>query len=168
MSDSREKRVTLRFYLDDPMYVEAFDQLMRRHRESCVPINTLIVEAIHKYLCQDDSYEVSRNNRDYGSGAVALKHERDNEELMALLRSAIRSEGDALLKKWSSSLRPLAIGDGSPAHGGDDAYGSYGFRDTQGDSLTHGSGDAQDDMDEEEADDFASLGAASAFCTNWG
>ena len=168
MSDSREKRVTLRFYLDDPMYVEAFDQLMRRHRESSVPINTLIVEAIHKYLCQDTSDELSRNDWDYGSGAAASKHEQDNEELMALLRSTIRSEGDALLKKWSSSLRPLAIGDGGPAHGGDDAYGSSDFHDAQSDSLTHGSADAQDYMDEEEADDFASLGAAAAFCTNWG
>lgn len=168
MRSSREKRVTLRFYLDDPMYVEAFDQLMRRHRESGVPINTLIVEAIHKYLCQDTSDEALRYAWDYGSGAAGSKRERDNEELMALLRSAIRSEGNALLKKWSSSLHPLISGDGSPAHGRDGDYGSGDFHGARSDGLSYDSDDAQNDMDEEEADDFASLGAAAAFCSNWG
>lgn len=80
MNSSREKRITLRFYLDDPIASETYDSLMRRRSETGAVMNTLIVELLHRELCQEN--------------ALSL------DELEKLFRSVIRSEGRALLREW--------------------------------------------------------------------
>ena len=80
MNSSREKRITLRFYLDDPIASETYDILMRRRLEAGAVMNTLIVELLHRELCQEN--------------ALSL------DKLEKLFKSVIRSEGRALLREW--------------------------------------------------------------------
>lgn len=84
MNSSREKRITLRFYLDDPIASETYDSLMRRRSETGAVMNTLIVELLHRKLCQEN--------------AMSL------DELEKLFRNIIRSEGRALLREWSAAV----------------------------------------------------------------
>lgn len=84
MNSSREKRITLRFYLDDPIASETYDSLMRRRSETGAVMNTLIVELLHLELCQKNTMSM--------------------DELEKLFRSVIRSEGSALLREWGATI----------------------------------------------------------------
>ena len=84
MNSSREKRITLRFYLDDPIARETYDRLMQRRLETGAVMNTLIVELLHRELCQKDAMSLG--------------------ELEKLFRSVIRSEGRALLCEWGATI----------------------------------------------------------------
>ena len=84
MNSSREKRITLRFYMDDPIASETYDILMQRRLETGAVMNTLIVQLLHRELCQEN--------------ALSL------DELEKLFRSVIRSEGRALLREWSAAV----------------------------------------------------------------
>ena len=84
MNSSREKRITLRFYLDDPIASETYDSLMRRRSETGAVMNTLIVELLHRELCQENALSM--------------------DELEKLFRSVIRSEGSALLREWGAAI----------------------------------------------------------------
>ena len=88
MNTSRVKRITLRFYLDDPIASETYDGLMQRRLETGAVMYTLIVELLHHELCQEN--------------ALSL------DELEKLFRSVIRSEGRALLREWSAAV-PMKI-----------------------------------------------------------
>ena len=79
MNSNREKRITLRFYLDDPIASETYDSLMRRRSATGAVVNTLIVELLHHELCQENSLSL--------------------DELEKLFRNVIRSEGRALLRE---------------------------------------------------------------------
>ena len=89
MNSSREKRITLRFYLDDPIASETYDRLMQRRLETSAMMNTLIVELLHRELCQKDAMSLG--------------------ELEKLFRSVIRSEGRALLREWSVAAPAKAV-----------------------------------------------------------
>lgn len=84
MNSNREKRITLRFYMDDPIASETFDSLMRRRSATGAVMNTLIVELLHRELCQENDLSL--------------------DELEKLFRSVIRSEGRALLREWSAAV----------------------------------------------------------------
>ena len=89
MNSSREKRITLRFYVDDPIASETYDSLMRRRLETGAVMNTLIVQLLHRELCQEN--------------ALSL------DELEKLFRSVIRSEGGALLREWIAAAPAKAV-----------------------------------------------------------
>lgn len=89
MSSSREKRITLRFYMDDPIASETYDSLMQRRSETGSVMNTLIVELLHRELYQED--------------ALSL------DKLEKLFRSVIRSEGRALLREWGAAIPARAV-----------------------------------------------------------
>ena len=89
MNSNREKRITLRFYLDDPIASETFDSLMRRRSATGAVMNTLIVELLHQELCQEN--------------ALSL------DEMEKLFRSVIRSEGRALLREWGATIPAKAV-----------------------------------------------------------
>ena len=84
MNTSREKRITLRFYMDDPIASETYDSLMQRRLETGAVMNTLIVQLLHRELCQKN--------------ALSL------DELEKLFRNVIRSEGRALLREWGVAV----------------------------------------------------------------
>lgn len=84
MNTSREKRITLRFYMDDPIASETYDGLMQRRLETGAVMNTLIVELLHRELCQENDLSL--------------------DELEKLFRSVIRSEGIALLREWGAAV----------------------------------------------------------------
>lgn len=84
MNSNREKRITLRFYMDDPIASETYDSLMRRRLETGAVMNTLIVQLLHRELCQKDAMSQG--------------------ELEKLFRNVIRSEGRALLREWSAAV----------------------------------------------------------------
>ena len=84
MNSNREKRITLRFYLDDPIASETYESLMRRRSATGAVMNTLIVHLLHRELCQEN--------------ALSL------DELEKLFRSVIRSEGRALLREWGATI----------------------------------------------------------------
>ena len=115
MNTSREKRITLRFYMDDPIASETYDSLMRRRSETGVVMNTLIVELLHRELCQKDAMSLG--------------------ELEKLFRSVIRSEGRALLREWDEAVPMKAatvsysdyVLDESPAEDDDEDYGQCIF-----------------------------------------
>lgn len=84
MNSSREKRITLRFYIDDPIASETYDRLMQRRLETGAVMNTLIVQLLHRELCQENALSM--------------------DELEKLFRSVIRSEGRALLREWGAAV----------------------------------------------------------------
>ena len=84
MSSNREKRITLRFYMDNPIASETYDSLMRRRLETGAVMNTLIVELLHRELCQENDLSL--------------------DELEKLFRNVIRFEGRALLREWSAAV----------------------------------------------------------------
>ena len=84
MNSNREKRITLRFYLDDPIASETYDSLMRCRSATGAVMNTLIVELLHHELCQENDLSL--------------------DELEKLFRSVICSEGRALLREWSEAV----------------------------------------------------------------
>ena len=88
MNSNREKRITLRFYMDDPIASETYDSLMRRRLETGAVMNTLIVQLLHRELCQEN--------------ALSL------DELEKLFRSVIRSEGRVLLREWGAAV-PMRV-----------------------------------------------------------
>ena len=84
MNTSRVKRITLRFYLDDPIASEAYDGLMQRRLETGAVMNTLIVQLLHRELCQENDLSL--------------------DELEKLFRNVIRSEGRALLRECGAAV----------------------------------------------------------------
>ena len=70
--------------MDDPIASETYDSLMRRRLETGAVMNTLIVQLLHRELCQEN--------------ALSL------DELEKLFESIIRSEGRALLREWSTAV----------------------------------------------------------------
>ena len=114
MNSSREKRITLRFYLDDPIASETFDSLMRRRSETCSVMNTLIVELLHRELCQENDLSL--------------------DELEKLFRSVIRSEGRALLREWIAAAPAIAVTE-SQSDSTQDGYLEDGDDEDDDDSL---------------------------------
>lgn len=43
MRESREKRITLRFYLDDPESIMLYERLQQRRQETGIPMSTLVL-----------------------------------------------------------------------------------------------------------------------------
>lgn len=82
---SREKRITLRFYLDDPEAVELYEQLQQHRRESGKAMNTLALEALRAFLNKDRPME---------------------DEAGVHLRSIVRSEIRDALREWSPVIQP--------------------------------------------------------------
>lgn len=80
----RERRITLRFYMDDPIASETYDSLMRRRSATGSVMNTLIVGLLHRELCQENDLSL--------------------DELEKLFRSIIRSEGRSLLREWCAAV----------------------------------------------------------------
>ena len=84
MNSSREKRITLRFYMDEPTASETYKRLIQRRAETGAVMNTLIVELLHRELCQENALNL--------------------DELEKLFRNVIRSEGKALLREWNIAV----------------------------------------------------------------
>lgn len=82
---SREKRITLRFYLDDPEAVDLYEQLQQRRKESGKAMNTLALEALHAFLNKDQIME---------------------DEADVHLRSIVRSEIRDAFREWSPAIQP--------------------------------------------------------------
>ena len=57
MRESREKRITLRFYLDDPESIMLYERLQQRRQETGIPMSTLVLEAVRQYLDLKDHWE---------------------------------------------------------------------------------------------------------------
>ena len=114
MNSNREKRITLRFYMDDPIASETYDSLMRRRLETGAVMNTLIVQLLHRELCQEN--------------ALSL------DELEKLFRSVIRSEGRALLREWSAAVPAKAVTE-SRVDSTQDEYLTDGDNEDDDDSL---------------------------------
>ena len=74
MSRSRDRRITLRFYLDDPEACELYDQLQAHRRETGTPMSTLTLELLKAYF-------------DSRSHTV----DASNESLRAMIRTEIRA-----------------------------------------------------------------------------
>lgn len=91
MDSSREKRITLRFYMDDPIAAETFSLLMQRRKETGAVMNTLIVELIHRGLCREE------------------KLLENMEALEKMFRDVIRTEGRSLLCEWQPSAPQKVI-----------------------------------------------------------
>ena len=75
--------------MDDPIASETYDSLMQRRLETGAVMNTLIVQLLHRELCQKDAMSLG--------------------ELEKLFRSVIRSEGRALLREWSVAAPAKAV-----------------------------------------------------------
>ena len=86
---SREKRITLRFYLDDPEAVELYEQFQQRRKETGKAMNTLALEALHDFLNKDRPME---------------------DEADVHLRSIVRSEIRDALREWSPAIQPYKSG----------------------------------------------------------
>ena len=89
MNSNREKRITLRFYLDDPIASETYDSLMRCRSKTGAVMNTLIVQLLHRELCQENALSM--------------------DELEKLFRNVIHSEGRALLREWCVAIPVKAV-----------------------------------------------------------
>ena len=74
MSRSRDRRITLRFYLDDPEACELYDQLQAHRRETGTPMSTLTLELLKAYF----------DSRSHTADA-------SNESLRAMIRTEIRA-----------------------------------------------------------------------------
>ena len=74
MSRSRDRRITLRFYLDDPEACELYDQLQAHRRETGTPMSTLTMELLKAYF----------DSRSHTADA-------SNESLRAMIRTEIRA-----------------------------------------------------------------------------
>ena len=114
MNSSREKRITLRFYLDDPIASETYGRLMQRRLETGAVMNTLIVELLHRELCQKDAMSLG--------------------ELEKLFRSVIRSEGRALLREWCAAVPAKTVTE-SRSDSTQDGYLEDGDDEDDDDSL---------------------------------
>ena len=114
MNSSREKRITLRFYLDDPIASETYGRLMQRRLETGAVMNTLIVELLHRELCQEN--------------ALSL------DELEKLFRSVIRLEGRALLREWGAAVPAKTVTE-SRSDSTQDGYLEDGDDEDDDDSL---------------------------------
>lgn len=80
MSRSKDRRITLRFYLDDPDACELYERLQLLRRETGTPMSTLTMEALKV------RYASSPHTDD-----------DPNEALRNMLRTEIR----AALREWS-------------------------------------------------------------------
>lgn len=97
----RDKRITLRFYLDDPEACALYCQLRQRRQETGKTMSTVIMMALKEYLAPDKQTKAGRD------GAI-----RD------LLRAEIR----AALREWSLPPQAAAINpDAEMELGEDDA-----------------------------------------------
>lgn len=74
MSRSRDRRITLRFYLDDPEACGLYDQLQAHRRETGTPMSTLTMELLKAYF----------DSRSHTADA-------SNESLRAMIRTEIRA-----------------------------------------------------------------------------
>ena len=74
MSRSRDRRITLCFYLDDPEACELYDQLQAHRRETGTPMSTLTLELLKAYF----------DSRSHTADA-------SNESLRAMIRTEIRA-----------------------------------------------------------------------------
>ena len=83
MSRSRDRRITLRFYLDDPEACELYDQLQAHRRETGTPMSTLAMELLKAYFD-------SRHHTD----------DTSNEPLRDMIRTEIRTA----LREWSLEM----------------------------------------------------------------
>ena len=83
MSRSRYRRITLRFYLDDPEACALYDQLQQYRRETGTPMSTLTMEALKARFM---------------SGTHLADDQ--NDALRELLRTEIR----AALREWSPAM----------------------------------------------------------------
>ena len=83
MSRSRYRRITLRFYLDDPEACALYDQLQQYRRETGTPMSTLTMEALKARFMSGTSH-----------------HDDQNDALRELIRTEIR----AALREWSPAM----------------------------------------------------------------
>ena len=95
----RDKRITLRFYLDDPEACELYRRLQQCRQETGKTMSALIMMALKEYLAPDKQPEVGRD------GAI-----RD------LLRAEIR----AALREWSLPPQAAAINPDAETEPGED------------------------------------------------
>ena len=84
----RDKRITLRFYLDDPEACELYRRLQQRRQETGKTMSALIMMALKEYLAPDNQTETGRD-----------------EAIRDLLRAEIR----AALREWSLPPQAVAI-----------------------------------------------------------
>ena len=84
----KDKRITLRFYLDDPESCELYRQLRQRRQETGQTMSALIMMALKEYLAPDKQTEAGRD-----------------EAVRNLLRTEIR----AALREWSLPQQAAAI-----------------------------------------------------------
>ena len=83
MSRSRDRRITLRFYLDDPEACVLYDQLQAHRRETGTPMSTLTMELLKAYF-----------------GSRSHTDDVSNESLRDMFRTEIR----AALREWSPEM----------------------------------------------------------------
>ena len=80
MSRSKDRRITLRFYMDDPDACALYEQLQQYRRETGTPMSTLTIEALKARFASNP----------YTEGDP-------NEALCEMFRTEIR----AALREWS-------------------------------------------------------------------
>lgn len=80
MSRSKDRRITLRFYLDDPEAYELYERLQLLRRETGTPMSTLTMEALKARFTASPHAEDDPNNA---------------------LRELLRTEIRAALREWS-------------------------------------------------------------------
>lgn len=86
MSRSRDKRVTLRFHMDDPGIVGLYTTLQQKRRATGKSMNALIMDALRASLGEEDRSE-------------------------KLLRQIVREEVRVALKGWVPQAIPQSIED---------------------------------------------------------
>ena len=95
----RDKRITLRFYLDDPEACALYRQLRQRRQETGKTMSALIMMALKEYLASDNQTEAGRD-----------------EAIRDLLRTEIR----AALREWSLPPQAAAIKPDAEMESGED------------------------------------------------
>ncbi len=95
----RDKRITLRFYLDDPEACELYRRLQQRRQETGKTMSALIMMALKEYLAPDNQMEAGRD-----------------EAIRDLLRTEIR----AALREWSLPPQAAAINPDAEMEPGED------------------------------------------------
>ena len=81
MSTNRTKRLTLRFYLDDPDSHLLYERLQQRRKETGIPMSTLALKALQQALNSDED---------------------ELKELRAMFREELRSA----FREWSFAVQP--------------------------------------------------------------
>ena len=88
MSRSRDRRITIRFYLDDPEACALYEQLQRCRRETGTPMSTLTMEALKARFASSPHAD-----------------DTSSESLRDMLRTEIR----AALREWSPAMPMKAV-----------------------------------------------------------